>query len=469
MNRKKLIVWTLTSFILLGSCKKQFLDLQPYDQVPLEEAIVDENSMQTAVNGMYSSLRAVDFFGRSVPIDGDLLADNIYISPVNSNRYLPELTYTYIETYSNVQNLWAEAYNTILRANNVINSSIKGSDVADQLRGEALTIRALSYFELVKFFALPYTSDPASPGVPLVLTYDPHLKPARNTVGEVYQQIEADLKQAYSLLNQNKNSSYVSKYVAQALLARLYQAEGDWDNALASAKDVFDNGGYSLVDSSSLVAYWANPYPVTNKQETIFEVEFDAIGNNGTDNLDAFYSQDGYGDALATDDLYSKYSATDARRNLIIPGNRGGIDVWVVNKYPNTTNPNGKDNTKIIRYAEVLMILAEAYNRKSDDANARTILNLLAKRRDPQFAGYASSGQALLNDIYLERRKELAFEGQRYWDLVRLNKDVVRDNSTGNYQPFVPLTLQVSSPKRIFPIPKAELNVNPAVTQNPGY
>src|SRR6516225_10543325 len=138
--------------LLVSACSKSFLELQPPSQIPNNEAIVDEQSMQTAVNGIYSSLRAVDFFGRSIPIDGDLLADNIYIDPAqNSNRYIQEFTYTYIATNGDVQSTWTEAYNTILRCNNVINAPVPSSPVADQLKGEALTVRAMSYFELAKF------------------------------------------------------------------------------------------------------------------------------------------------------------------------------------------------------------------------------------------------------------------------------------------------------------------------------
>ncbi|HMH35028.1 MAG TPA: RagB/SusD family nutrient uptake outer membrane protein, partial [Puia sp.] len=244
---------------------------------------------------------------------------------------------------------------------------------------------------------------------------------------------------------------------------------GDWPNALSKALEVVNSGGYTLVDAANFNTYWSNPFPVSNRLETIFEVEFDNIGNNGVDNLSNFYDQSGYGDALATDDLFSQYSGSDIRSSLIVPGSRAGRPVLIVNKYSNTNNPNGKDNTKVIRYAEVLLILAEAYNRTNDDASARDVLNELAQTRDPSFPGYASSGQALLDDIYSERRKELAFEGHRYWDLVRLNRDVVRDNSTGNYASFVPLTLAASSTKRIWPIPQAELNANKAVVQNPGY
>jgi hypothetical protein len=249
----------------------------------------------------------------------------------------------------------------------------------------------------------------------------------------------------------------------------MYQFKGDFGNANNWALTVVNSGKYSLADSASLVTYWSNPFPVSNGQETMFEVEFDNIGNNGTDNLDAFFSQAGYGDALCTDNLYGTYSLTDARRALIIQDTRAGRGVLVVNKYPNTTNPNGKDNTKIMRYAEILLILAESYNQMGADASARIVLNQLAQTRDPQFIGYSSSGNTLYNDIYKERRKELAFEGHRYWDYARNNADVVRDNSTNNYGPTVPLTLPATSTKRIYPIPIAELNANKNVVQNPGY
>src|SRR5580704_19475122 len=84
--------------LALLACSKQFLTLNPYDSVPLDQAIVDENSMQTAVNGMYATMRATDFFGRSIPVDGDLMADNTYIFRKNYNRYIQEITYYYVKT-----------------------------------------------------------------------------------------------------------------------------------------------------------------------------------------------------------------------------------------------------------------------------------------------------------------------------------------------------------------------------------
>ena len=114
-------------------------------------------------------------------------------------------------------------------------------------------------------------------------------------------------------------------------------------------------------------------------------------------------------------------------------------------------------------------MLAEAYYRTNDETNARLYLNMVAKQRVPSFAGYTSTGTQLLNDIILERRKELAFEGMRYLDLLRLNRDVVRVNINNNYVGITPLTLPVSNFRRIFPIPQNEIDANPNIAQNTGY
>ncbi len=121
--------------------------------------------------------------------------------------------------------------------------------------------------------------------------------------------------------------------------------------------------------------------------------------------------------------------------------------------------------------SEIYFIAAEAAYHLNNEAKALTDLNAVATKRDASFAGYSSTGTALLNEILLERRKELAFEGQRYWDLARNNKDVVRVNLAGNYPGNVPLTLPIDNFRRIFPIPQVELDANPNIRgeQNAGY
>jgi hypothetical protein len=147
-----------------------------------------------------------------------------------------------------------------------------------------------------------------------------------------------------------------------------------------------------------------------------------------------------------------------------------GDEAKVVNKFPNTGSAD-KDEMKVIRMSEVYFIAAEAAFHNGDEATARTYLNDVATERDPGFAGYSASGQALLDDILLERRKELAFEGHRYWDLVRNNLNVTRIDQANNYPGNVPLVLETSNFRRILPIPQAELDANPNIReqQNPGY
>ena len=118
---------------------------------------------------------------------------------------------------------------------------------------------------------------------------------------------------------------------------------------------------------------------------------------------------------------------------------------------------------------EVLLTLAEAYYRTSDEVNAKLYLNMVAKQRDPSFAGYTSTGAQLLEDIILERRKELAFEGMRYLDLQRLNRDVVRVNINNNYVGVTPTLIPTTNFRRIYPIPQTERDANLEIEQNPGY
>ncbi len=470
MKKYFIILPVIFIALLFTSCKKQFLTENPFSSVAAATAIKSADDMTAAVNGMYGGMRTANLFGRTIPIIGDLMADNIYISAANSGRYLSEWQYSMTVSNSDVDGTWADAYTVILRANNIINSVIANSDQVNELRGEALTIRALMYFELVREFGKPYTVDSTALGVPIILTYDPNAKPARATVSQVYAQILADLNTALTLINQPAQSTaYINKYGAEALLARVYQFMGNWTSAQTVAEDIVTNGGYTLTTSDQLQAYWAATTPRTDNVETIFEVEYDRVDYIGTDALDAFFSQDGYGDALCTNGLYQSYTSTDARQSLIIAGTRAGQNVWIVNKYPNTTNPDGTDNTKVIRYAEVLLILAEAYHNNGNDPMALTLLNQLAQQRDPSFAGYSDTGNALLQDILNERRKELAFEGYRFWDFIRLNKDIVREANTQEYPGQTPLLISAGDTRLQMPMPQIETDANPNIVQNPGY
>jgi starch-binding outer membrane protein, SusD/RagB family len=482
----KILILSIATLAGASSCKKSFFDLQPYDALPVNKAITNDADLSVAVNGMYASLRNVDLYGRTLPVKGDLAADNVYLRTGNSGRYLTFRDFNQTAANTEANNVWAAAYAAIKNANQVINAGLTSTPTVDELKGEAYAVRALMHFELVRNFAHPYTVAQNDPGVPIVTAYDQNALPARNTVKEVYTQIINDLNKAYSMITLNQGQSvditatktsremtseYISKYAAKALLAKVYLTMGDWQNARDAALDVVNNSGFSLVSAGNYVGYWADPSARNDKVETLFEVSSDAASNLSSDQLSAFYEQPpiGYGDLWVTNDLYSQYSATDVRRSVILTGNASGQTVYINNKYSNTSNPADKDDIKIIRFADVVLILAEAYAHLNNEPSALNYLNMVAKRRDPSFAGYSSSGAQLLVDIINERRKELAFEGDRYWDLMRLNLPIT--NHLKNQNPYTPFPIAVTDYHRIFPIPQAEIDVNPNIRgqQNPGY
>lgn len=430
----KIFITSVIVATVATSCKKSFYSLLPYGGSPAG-TISSDADLNVLANGMYASLRNVDLYGRTLPVKGDLAADNVYLKPNNSGRYLEFRDFN--ETVANgvANNVWNAAYSSIKNANQIINSTLASSPVVDELKGEAYAVRALMHFELVRNFATPYTVDQNAAGVPIVTTYNQSALPPRNTVKEVYTQIISDLTQAATLISLNQgqsltikatnytrvmNSEFISKFAAKGLLAKVYLTMGDWQNAKATSMDVVNNSGFSLVSASNYVGFWANPAARTDKTETLFEVSSDLASNLSSDQLSAFYEQPptGYGDLWITNDLYGQYSATDVRRNVILIGNNSGNTVYFNNKYSNTANPADKDDIKVLRYADVVLILAEADANLNDEVNAKIYLNQVAETRDPSFTGYTSTGAQLKSDIINERRKELAFEGDRYSDYV---------------------------------------------------
>ena len=480
MKFRKYIYIIFASATIFASCKKSFLDEKPPTAVPVTDAIKTESDLNDAVDGMYNAMRSYFLYGRDVPVLGDVLADNGYVSSTNSGRYLQEQNYTYIATNGEASDIWSQGYYAILQANRIIyavNTQFPSpSSNVNEIKGEAYIARALNYLTLVNYFATPFTTTPTADGVPLVTTptniSGPFVKPARASVTAVYNQIISDLDSAYSIMPttttlHSVNSNYLSKYAAKAIESRAYLYKGDYANARDAALIVVNNGGYSLAASTGYLAYWANPSAVTTKVETIFELALNTTTNNGFNGLDAIYAPGGYGDILCYTALYDSYSTTDIRKSLIITGTRGGAPALIVNKYPNYALATEKDDIKIIRYSEVLLTLAESYAALADNVNGQKYVNQLAKMRDPSFAGYTSTGAQLVSDIVNERRKELAFEGRRYFDLQRLKLAVTRPTQANTAATVS--TLAAGDNKRLLPIPQAEVDANASVKQNPGY
>jgi len=455
----------LSVIILFASCSKSFIEREPNDSVPEGEAIIDESSMQNALSGMYANMRKVGSYGRDIPVIGDVQSDNAFIEIENSGRYLANYQFNFTAANDEYTAMWNEAYSTILRANNVIDADIPGDNVP-ALKAQAYATRGLMYFKLVNIYARPYTDDPNATGVPIVLHYDPYVQPARNTVKQVYDQAISDLETAFTNAGGYTNSVTLSKFAIEGLLARAYLYMGDNANAKAAAEDVINNGEFSLVQPDKYSGYWESGGIRSDGVETMFEIDVDLINNNGSDDFGGIYANN-YQDIYCTDELYDLYSPTDVRSSVLIPYfTKAGSPAVIVNKFPNASSTQDRDNIKVIRFAEVYLIAAEA-SLPGDEVNAREYLNALAQLRDPGFAGYSSSGSQLLEDIITERRKELAFEGDRFYDLNRLKRTINRQGNAASIPG--PLSITYDDYHRVAPIPLSESQANPNIQQNPGY
>ncbi len=199
----------------------------------------------------------------------------------------------------------------------------------------------------------------------------------------------------------------------------------------------------------------------------MFELNFNSAANLGVEGLDAIYNRAALGDMLVTDELYNLYTATDRRRSLIVDAKRADLDVHYVNKYQNVANAD-RDEVKMVRYAEVLLILAESHARLGNNSEGQKYLNMIAQNRDASFAGYTLTGPALVEAAMSERRKELAFEGLRLFDLFRLNATFNRPNMGAKANSSY-VEVKTTDFRRLMPIPEAELAANPNMAKNLGY
>jgi hypothetical protein len=226
--------------------------------------------------------------------------------------------------------------------------------------------------------------------------------------------------------------------------------------------------GFSLLTHEAVADYWAavTPQGSGSKVETFFEVVSDAIDyyTNGELAFDYVQGDNSTGDLLTRESVYDLYHSTDVRKGLILVGKReslGGEDpAWIVNKYAAVTGDF--NDKKVIRMSEVYLIAAESAYRLGEEGEALGYLNSLVQQRDPLLT-YTVTGADLLTAIITERRKELAFEGDRFFDLNRLNMDILR---TPEYPSG---DIKAGDPRRQMPIPESEINANPNIKQNEGY
>ena len=444
----KYIILALSGFFLVTSCDRE-LDINPEQSVGTNVVISTPESVEQILIGAYKNTGDGDLFGGDLQIYADILGDNgdlywwgtyadlgnIYEKSIISNNVY-------------VRDSWARAYKVIYETNVVLDNLNIVTDADDKKRigGEAKFLRALNYFELVRYFGKQYEvgKNNTQLGVPLVLKttsdFNGDLSVARNTVEEVYTQVIKDLTDAIAILPV-ENSYYADIYTAKALLARVYLQKGDYPNARTMANDVITNSGKSLVTNFEAAFNTGE-----NTSEDLFAVQITT--QSGTNDLNTFYADDVYGgrggDIAIRDEYVGLFETSDVRS-----------DFFHYNVYGDRLSSKFKNqfgNVHVIRLAEMYLIRAEANLALSTSVGASPVddVNEIRTRSNA-----SALGSVTMADIMEERSRELGFEGFLIHDIKRTKGNVG--------------ALSWSSDRLVFPIPLREMQVNSKLVQNPGY
>lgn len=468
-------------FVLFWASSCDVLDQVPQSSFTPDNFYKNTDDAKAAVNAVYDAMNSADMYNQVMWIIQDQATDDSEWGGGRStaNQAKNDLDkYTFTPATSTFQSVWSTGFRAINRANAVL-ERVPGisMDAALQARllAEAKFMRGFYYFTLVRLFG----------GVPLMLTETTslnNLQASRASADEIYAQVIKDFSEAEAALPATytgADKGRATKGAATAFLAKVYLTRQDWAKASQKAKEVIDSGVYDLWTNYSEVFLIGNK----NGKEAVFEVQ--ALGGGFGEgswmqgymrpNFDRVNNIAGFGDDPVTKNLYDTYTAADKRRDINIklysatstPAAPASVDFpGYVYKYLDpsaTANGEGSNNFPIIRYADVLLMYAEALNEQgAGNAEAFKAVNRIRLR-----AGLAelpaSLSQAEFRDaVLLERRLELAFEGHRWYDLVRTKKLV------GAIKAQNP-TIIVAEKNYLFPVPQTERDVNTNLTQNPGF
>lgn len=433
---KKIIFF---GFILLSfslqSCK-DFLEVEPQDQVSDEATIFDKTSAETAVRGAYRGLANLNYgggFQNTILQSGaDVFSVNVGLTDLSVTNYDLRSDIPFLQTY------WNNNYNTINRTNHIIEkvplvNDIKlTTDLKNQFLGEAYFIRALSYFDLARLYG----------GVQLFLSptkaYTEKIGVKKSTQAQVFAQVLEDLNNAETLLSATVVRNRATKFTVYALRAKLYLYLNRFDDAEKDLNLILANTSYRLIKPFALA---------TGTTESVLELTYSI--NNQNPGFTLWQGN-------------RQLSPTATLHNLLNDPKIGGgrkilSKLNTSNQYIGSIFPTNTSANYVIRTAELYLNRAEARLKKSnpDIAGALSDLNVV-KTRSEVAASTASTKESLLLEIENERRVEFALEPHRWFDLVRTGRAAE--------------VLKVSNPnKYIFPIPANEILVNPVLEQNTGY
>lgn len=442
------IISLFSILILVSSCEKS-LDLKPQQELATNDALSTDANVKSVLVGAYRSIRYSAIYGGCILRNSELSGGTGEISWQGTYNGPREIfNHQIISANGDITNQWLNSYDCINICNNVLSAidTVVEAD-RDRVKGEALFLRSMMYFDLVRFYAKAYEPGGSNSqlGVPLILTPTDLITGSnnvgRNTVEEVYTKVLADLELAASTLPE-ENGYYATSGAANALLARVCLQKGDFAKARDAANKVIGSGLYSL--TSTYAAAFNN---IEYSSEDIFAVKF--LPADGINQMTEFWSTTEYGgrdgDIEILDGHLNLYNESDDRLALFWYGNEG----W----------RSGKWNTQyglvnLFRLAEMYLVRAECNQRLGTTVGDTPLndYNMVHER-----AGLAAAESVTLDDILYERRLELADEGFKLHDMKRLKLNVG--------------PIPYNDPRLVYPIPAREIAANPALKdqQNEGY
>lgn len=482
--------YNLIAIALLGfsfsSCS-DFLEQNPQTDLSENDFYKTADDILSAVNGAYSSLQEGDIYGNWY-VFGEIPSDNTRNQLSGSVTTQNEFDQFYIDTQNSmIANFWKAAYKVINRTNTIL-GRIDGieinTELANRYKLECKFIRALMYFNLVRVYG----------DVPLVLkeisiseSYDILREPKEN----VYNQIIADLKEAQDLpvSHSTAEDGRATQGAAKALLANVYMTLHKYAEAETILAEIINSGRYSLLENtpgSLNIDGYKNVFsPVNhNSKEGIFEIQFLKGGyGEGSNYANNFAPENSGTNVVAVGgtggnnipemDIYNAYEEGDLRRDFSMSlgyyDNRKNNE-WVESRYvckfmdvPYQNN-DASNNYPVIRYADVILMYAEALNQNGKTAEACKYLNMTRRRgfgyqtteTSPVDLQTTDKAQFALM-VEQERRVELAFENHRWFDLIRTGRAVEVMRSKG---------FSLNETNLICPIPQKQIDVNPKLTQN---
>ena len=443
--------------VLLHSCKKFVEIAEPVDQLNSDAVFRDSSTATSAITGIYSEMLTNRnlFSNSAVTLYAGMSADEL-------NYYTPGLKDEFIQNQISLANhesidnsFWKPAYKYIYAANLAIEkisqSSALSGTLKNQLTGEAKLVRAFCYFHLVNLFG----------DVPLITAskYTENVSSPRAAVSAIYNQIIKDLQDAKDLLPATYTTSErtrPNKWTAAALLSRCYLYTGNWHNAEAEATAIIDSEQYSLEPDLNKVF-------LSSSTEAIWQLMPVRPGFNTTEGLEILpassFATPTY---LVTPGLLTVFETGDKRKAAWINSRVFNNDtLYYPFKYKIPFNGPLNEYYLVFRLAEQFLIRAEAETNLHQISAAQADINIIRSRAGLSNT-MAGDEQSLITAIEQERRVELFCEwGHRWYDLKRTGRSnaLLAGLKGEGWQ----------DTDTLWPIPQPEINLNPSLTQNPGY